>query len=518
MTVAVLCSSVFLINLDITVLNVALPTLARDLNASSGQLQWIIDAYSLVFGALLPVSGSLADRFGRKRLFLIGIMTFTAGSAAAALSGSIETLIAARGIMGIGSALMMPPCLSIITNVFRDPAERQQAIGFWAGSSGIGFAVGPVVSGLLLTHFWWGSVFLVNVPIGLAGLVAAAIWLPESRNPAAAAPDITGGLLSVCGLGLLLWSIIAVPIHASSPAIVAWTGGVGLAVLTGFLVWEHHSSHPMMNLAFFRNRGFSVAVLSLCILNFALIGALFVLTQFMQFILKNTPLQAGIRMLPIAVVLVVVMPLSAMLVRHAGRRLVMAAGLALICIGIWQLSRASATWTYADILPALLLAGIGAALVWPTASGSVMASVPREDAGVAAAANSAFLQVGAALGVAVTGSVLFTRYQDRMSAAPTYASVPQTLRHAAAGSIGGALAAARQAGGQAGQLIDAAARAAFLSGMHLSLLVTAGAVLAGCALVLIGLPARVPAAPQVQPGRGDPAAQPDGEDSLAQAD
>jgi EmrB/QacA subfamily drug resistance transporter len=376
LTLAVLCSTVLLINLDITVLNVALPTLVRDLGASSSQLQWVIDAYALVYGGLLLVSGSLADRAGRERLLVAGMLAFAAGSAWAAFSGSAGTLIAARAGMGIGAALMMPPSLSIITAIFADPGERQRAIGVWAGSSGVGFAVGPIISGLLLAHFWWGSVFLINVPIAMAGIVAAILLVPDSKNPAAPAPDLAGGFLSVCGLGLVVWSIIEAPIRGWSSALVAGTGAAGLTVLAGFLAWEHHSSHPTLNLAFFGRRSFSGAVSSLGLLMFALIGALFVLTQFLQFNLGYTPLQAGVRMLPIAAALAAVAPLSAVLVRLAGTKLVTAAGLALVAAGLWQISGASVTWTYADLLPGLILAGIGGALVMPTVSGSVMGSVP----------------------------------------------------------------------------------------------------------------------------------------------
>jgi EmrB/QacA subfamily drug resistance transporter len=500
LALAVLCSAVVLVNMDITVLNTALPTLARDLSAGPGQLQWVIDAYSLVFGALLPVSGSLADRVGRKRLFLAGVLVFAAGSAGAALSGSAGTLIMARAGMGAGAALMVPPCLSIITSVFRDPAQRQQAISFWAASSGLGFAAGPVISGLLLAHFWWGSVFLINVPVAAVAIAAAVIAVPESRNPAAAAPDVTGGFLSVCGLGLMLWSVIAAPTYGWSSAAVAGAGGAALAFLAGFTAWEHRSSHPMLPLEFFRRRAFSGAVVALCALNFALIGALFVLTQFLQFNLGYTPAQAGLRMLPVAVTLVAVTPLSPLVIRVAGRKLVTAGGLALICAGLWLMSRATVTWTYPDLLPALLMAGIGAALTWPTASGSVMASVERENAAVAAAANSAFLQVGASLGVAVIGSVLSAGYQDRMSAALNRAAVPAGVRHAAVSSLSSALSAAHQAGGHTGRLVGNAARSAFIGAADTSLFSAALVVLAACALALIVLPARPPGGAEVSRG------------------
>ena len=218
LALAVLCVSILMVNLDNTVLNVALPTLVRDLNATSTQLQWILDAYALVFGGLLLVAGSLADRVGRKRTFLAGLVAFAGGSAWAAFSGSVGVLIAARASMGIGAALMMPSTLSIITDMFRDGGQRQRAIGLWAGTSGLGFALGPIVGGLLLAHFWWGSVFLINVPIAAAGLLCAISLVPDSRNPAALRPDVAGAVLSIAGLGLVLWSIIEAPVHGWSAA------------------------------------------------------------------------------------------------------------------------------------------------------------------------------------------------------------------------------------------------------------------------------------------------------------
>lgn len=492
LTLGVLCTTVLIVNLDTTVLNVALPTLVKELEATSSQLQWIVDAYALVFGGLLLVSGSLADRVGRKRVLLAGMAAFAGGSAWAAFSGSVGVLIAARASMGIGASLMMPSTLSIITNVFDDPAQRQRAIGYWAGSSGVGFAIGPIIGGLLLSHFWWGSVFLINVPIATLGILCAIPLVPDSKNLGAKAPDLVGGALSVCGLGLVLWAIIEAPIDGWSSAVVLGTGTAGLGVLVGFFAWELQNPHPMLDLAFFRRRSLSVAVSSVGLLMFSLIGCLFVLTQVLQFNLGYTPLEAGVRMLPIAAALAVVAPLSSLFVRLAGAKLVAGTGLALVTIGLWQLSGATVAWTYTDLLPGLVLAGTGAALVMPTVSGSVMGSVPRGDTAVAAATNGTFIQVGGALGVAVIGSALSTRYQHRMSVALSHVAIPETVRHTILGSIGGALGVATSVGGPVGRLLAAIARSAFVSGTNAGLLVAAVVTLAGCALTLVALPARLP--------------------------
>jgi EmrB/QacA subfamily drug resistance transporter len=493
LALAVLCSSILIVNLDNTVLNVALPTLVRDLQATSTQLQWIVDAYALVFGGLLLVSGSLADRVGRKRTLLAGLLAFAAGSAWAAFSGSVGMLVAARASMGIGAALLMPSTLAIITDIFRDSEERQQAIGFWAGTSGVGFALGPIVGGLLLTHFWWGSVFLINVPIAIGGAICAIVFVPDSKNPATPRPDMVGALLSIAGLGLVLWSIIEAPVRGWSSPLVIVPGVTGIVVLVIFAAWENASSHPMLNLAFFRVRSFSVAVCCIGLGAFGLIGALFLLTQFLQFDLGYSALQAGIRMLPVAAALAIVAPLSSVLNRAIGTKFTTATGLLIAAIGLWQVSRASVAWTYSDMLPGMIMLGVGAALIMPTVSASVMNSVPRGDTGVGSATNGTFIQIGGALGVAVIGSLLSTRYQDHMTTALAPYHVPHGVEQTILGSIGGALAVAAHIGGIVGAFIVHVARSAFISGADLGLMVGAGVALGGCVLALAALPSKPPA-------------------------
>ena len=490
LALTVLCVSLLMINLDNTVLNVALPTLVRDLHASSHQLQWIVDSYALVYGGLLLVGGSVADRVGRKRTFLAGLAAFAGGSAWAAFSGSVAMLIAARASMGVGAALMMPSTLAIITDMFRAGAERQRAIGLWAGTSGVGFAIGPIVGGLLLAHFWWGSVFLINVPIAALGLLCAVPLVPDSKNTAAKRPDWPGALLSIAGLGLVLWAIIEAPVYGWSSALVIGTGAAGLTVLAGFTAWERVSSHPMLNLRFFRDPRFSAPIASLGVTMFGLTGSLFVLTQFLQFNLGYSALQAGVRMLPCAAAIAVIAPLSSIVVRTAGTKLTIAAGLALIAGGLWQVSYATVGWTFTGIVPGMVLTGVGAGLVIPAVSGSVMNSLPRGHTGVGSATNGVFIQVGGALGVAVIGSLLSTRYQDRMIAALARVPLPHAVENTITSSIGGALGVAAQAGGAAGRLLTAAARAAFISGADLGMVIAAVAALAGCVIALVTIPAR----------------------------
>jgi len=487
---AVLCVSLLIVTLDNTVLNVVLPTLVRELHATTSQLQWIIDAYVMVFAGLLLPAGSVADRLGRKRTFLAGLLAFAAGSTWAAFSGSVGMLIAARASMGIGGALIMPSTLAIITNMFTDRGERQRAIGLWAGTTGAGVSLGPIIGGLLLAHFWWGSVFLINVPLAALGFAFALPLVPNSRNAKTARPDLAGAALSITGLGLVLWALIEAPVDGWSSGLVIASSLAGLAVLTGFGFWERASQHPMLNLEFFRRRQFSAAIGSVGLMTFGLYGALFLLTQFLQFSLGYTPLQAGVRVLPAAGAIAVVAPLSAPMVRLIGTKFTAAAGMLIVAGGLWQVSGATLTTTYLGILPGMIMLGVGAGLVIPSATASVMGSVPLEHTGVGSATNGAFMQVGGALGVAVLGSLLSTRYQDHITAALTPYHVPHVALTAILGSLGGALAVAARVGGLLGHELSNLAKASFASGMDLALVTAAVVTCAGCLIMLLTLPSR----------------------------
>jgi len=487
----VVCAAALIINVDNTILNVALPSLVRTLHATSSQLQWIVDSYAMVFAGLLLVGGSLADRLGRKPFFLIGLAVFGAGSAGAAFSGSVDLLIAWRAIMGTGAALTIPASLSMINDLFRDPAERARAIGAWAATIGLGIAVGPIAGGLLLARFWWGSIFLVNIPIVVAGVAGALLLLPDSKNPAADPPDPAGALLSVAGLGLLLWAIIEAPASGWGSWKVIGAGLASLAVLTTFAAWEARSRHPMLKLVFFSDRRFSIAAAGESLGVFGLLGALFMQTQLLQFDLGYSPLQAGLRVLPVAALLCAVAPLSPTAARLIGIKFTAAAGLAAIAGGLWWNSALStAAATYPAFIPGMLLIGVGAGLLLPTATNSVIGSVPPGDSGIGSATNAVALQVGGALGVAVIGSVLSARYQDQMTTALAGQHVPAAAMHAILGSLGGALTVAATAGGATGALLAQAARAAFMSGNGAALAAGAAAALGGALLVLTGLPSR----------------------------
>lgn len=484
-----LCLSVVIVNVDNTILNVALPTLVRTLHATSSQLQWIVDSYAMALAGLLLVGGSLGDRFGRKRLFVLGLTLFLAGSVGAAFAGSVLVLITFRAVMGAGAALTMPSTLSIINDTFRLPRERALAISAWAGSSGLGIAIGPVAGGLLLSRFWWGSVFLVNVPIVVVAVGGALLLVRDSRNVAADRPDPGGSALSIAGLGLLLWAIIEAPTEGWGSPIVIGAGLASIATLGAFIWWEWRSDHPMLRLTFFRDRRFAIAAAAQCLGLFGLFGGLFVQTQFLQFKLGYSPLQAGLRILPIAAVVVVSSALAPIVVRFAGAKVTAAAGLAAIAGGLWQASAASTSVaTYGDVLPGMLIVGIGAGLLLSTATDSLVASLPQEEAGVGSAINGVSMQVGGALGVAVIGSVLATRYQDRMGPVLSAQHVPAAISQQITGSLGGALGVAETLGGTTGAMLAHFARAAFMSGTQLSLAVGACTALAGALITIWLLP------------------------------
>ena len=335
---SVLCVTLLLISLDNTILNVALPSIVRSLHATSSELQWIVDAYAVVFGGLLLTMGALGDRVGRKWVFMGGLVVFGGGSALAAWSPSPDRLIIARVVMGIGAAALMPCTLSILTNVFVSDRDRGRAIGIWSGTAGLGVAIGPILGGFLLVHYWWGSVFLINVPIAAVGLVATAFVIPNSKNPTAKRSDPVGAVLSIVGLGLLLWGIIEAPTQTWTSARIVGAFIAAPIILVLFVLWERRSDHPMLPMRFFRNRRYSAAIASLGLVLFALLGMFFLMTQYFQFCLGFDPFKTGLAIGPIALVLLVVAPLSVFVVRRLGTKIVVSSGLLLIAIGLGSVS------------------------------------------------------------------------------------------------------------------------------------------------------------------------------------
>lgn len=505
---AVLCFSLLIIVLDNSILNVAIPTIVRDLDASNSQIQWIIDSYTLVFAGLLLTMGSLGDRYGRRGALQVGFVLFGLGSLASATTGSADQLIGTRSFMGIGGALIMPATLSIITNVF--PAnERGRAIGVWAGTAGAGAALGPLTGGFLLEHFYWGSVFLVNLPIVALGLLAGFFLIPDSKDPAAPKLDPLGALASIVGLTALLFAIIEAPDQGwTDPVILAGLVG-GSLMIAAFVWWETRTDHPMLDVGFFRNPRFSAANASIALVFFAMFGSLFLLTQYLQFTLGYDPLAAGIRLVPFALTMGVVSPISSKIVERVGTKVTVAVGLTTVTVGLALMTQLGVDESYANLIWRLMVMAVGMGLTMAPATESVMGSLPLAKAGVGSAVNDTTRLVGGALGVAIIGSVMSSIYGARMGdtfdeIAPQIPPQAQSgfasAAQAAEGQLGAAIQIAQDLPAQLGLSGPAATRLsadlvssaneAFVGAMHWGLVVAAAATLIGAIVAALWLPAR----------------------------
>ena len=478
-----------------TILNVALPTLQRDLGATQGELQWAVDAYILVFAGLLFTWGVIGDRIGRKRVLLIGLTVFAVGSVFAAFSDSPIELIGWRAVMGIGGAAVQPTTLAVITNVF-PPRERGRAIGVWAGTAGIAVAGGPLAGGAVLEHFWWGSVFLVGVPVAVLGVVAVLAFVPESKDPSPGRLDVPGVLLSIVALASLVYGII----HGGSGA--GWTTpGVLIPIVGGLLglalfVWiQRRSSHPALDVSLFRNPAFSAAAVALGLNFFALLGATFYLVYYLQGVRGYSPLESGVAFIPVALGMGLMAPRSSGLAERFGAKAVVAGGFGLIALsfaGVQLFGLTTPVWL---LLVVFLVQGIGMGAVMAPATESIMSVVPREKAGAGAAVNNSVRQVGGALGVAILGSVLAASYSAYLGGAVD--DLPAGARGEASQSIVATLQVVEQvetsgdedAARAAADLVEPA-REAFVSAMHVTALFTAGAALGAGFVVLRWLPGR----------------------------
>src|SRR6266511_1857993 len=479
---AVLCLSLLIIVVDNSILNVALPTLARPesqggLDATTSQLQWMVDAYTLVFAGLLLTAGSLGDRFGRRGALQVGLAVFGLGSLLSAMASSPSQLIASRALMGVGGAFIMPGTLSLITSVF-EGKERGRAIAIWAGVAGLAVAIGPVTGGFLLEHFYWGSIFLVNLPIVAVALGAGVLIMPTSKDPIARRLDLVGAALSIAGLVSLVYAFIEAPTKGWSDSTILGALGLAAVLLVTFFVWERQSSHPMLDLNFFKNPRFTSASASISVLFFAMFGVIFLLTQYFQFVLGYSPLQAGIRLLPLAVTMMVVAPLSARIVERIGTKVVVSTGLFLSGLGVLSFAQFEVSTGYGNIFWRLMLMAVGMGLTMAPATESIMGSLPLAKAGVGSAVNDTTRQVGGALGVAVIGSVASSLYASHVADAVAKAPVqpPPAVVDQIKEQIGAALAIADRF--DVPQLATAA-RQAFVDGMHAGVHVAAGAAAAG---------------------------------------
>ena len=489
LVLAVMCLSLLLIVMDTTVLNVALPSLQADLGASTSQLQWIVDAYILVLAGLLLTMGSLGDRFGRQGALATGLVIMGVASILSAFATSADQLVATRAVTGVGGALIMPATLSIITNVFADAKERAQAIAIWTATAGAAVAIGPIVGGWLLDNCWWGSVFLINVPVVAIALVFGRTFVPTSRDPSTPPIDVPGALLSIGGLVSLLWAIIEGPGGWTDPEILG-AFAVAAVLLAAFVTWERRTRSPMLDMSFFRNPRFSAASVAIMLTFFAMLGTLFLLTQFLQSVQGYTALETGVRLLPMAGVQVVIAPFSARLVEYFGSKVVVGGGLLVAAVGLVMASRITAGASYTDVVWSLVVLAAGLALVMPPITESIMGSLPPAKAGVGSAVNDATREVGSALGVAVLGSVVSSTYRPRVTDAIRGVPLPEEAVHAIPEHVGAAMGAAAVLGGEPGRMLVGTASDAFADGMSTGFLVGAAAMALGAVIVALFLPAR----------------------------
>jgi EmrB/QacA subfamily drug resistance transporter len=488
-TLAVLCLSLTVISIDNTILNVALPSIVESLNARGSELQLLIDGYTIVFACLLLTAGSLGDKLGRKGILTAGLALFGTFSALAAFSTSSHMLIGARALMGIGGACIYPSTLSILTNTFHDNRERGRAIGIWAGVSGLGVAIGPLAGGLLVEHFWWGSVFLVNVPICIVAIVAGHFFVPTTTRDADRALDPLGALFSILGLMGLLFAIIEVPDRGLSDPTVLVALGAGLVFLAAFAWWETHTESPMLDLHFFQNPRFTAASATITLTFFALYGSTFLLTQYFQFVLGYSPFKAGLLTAPVAIGIMATAPQAPKLVERIGTKRVVVMGLLIVATGLFLYSIEPVISSFVGGGAVRLMFGVGMGLIMAPATESIMGSLPKAKAGVGSAVNDTTRQAGGALGVAVVGSVFAATYHHVIEVPAGLPAAAQPMVH---DSIGKAIEAIRTFNFPAdvARTVHDAASDAFFRGMQVAVWVGVAVMLCAVVVAYRYLPAR----------------------------
>ena len=499
--VALLLAS-FVINLDTTLVNVALPTLTRELGATTSQLQWVVDAYNLVFAALLLTSGSLSDRFGRKGMLIAGLCVFGAASFVGGYATSSAELIAARAVMGLGAAMTFPATLSLLTGVFTTRKERALSIGLWGATGGMAIALGPIVGGFLLEHFSWSSVFYTLGPVSLVVVALVALLVPRSKNPAPQRLDFLGLLVSGAFMALLIYTIIEAPDRgwASMASVLGFAGAVVL--LIAFVVGERRTDAPMLDVRLFTNMRFSAASASVTVAFFTLFGFIFLMTQFFQFVRSYGPLSTGVHLLPVAVSVAVGSTLGTRLAVLLGTKAIVTAGLALQALFyFWVASDISPTLSYGVIAAQMVVYGLGMGLTSAPATESIMGAVAANQAGVGSAINDSTRLLGGTLGVAVIGSVYASLYGARLTT-DLPSALPHPLRDLAHQSIGAAYGVSSQlaAHGQstAATAVRQAATNAFDHGLSIGCVVAGVVAVAGALLAAAFLPAQPPREPELE--------------------
>jgi EmrB/QacA subfamily drug resistance transporter len=489
-TLVFIATSVVLIVTDASSVNIALPTLQRELGASVSDLQWIISSYIMVFGALMLISGALGDRFGRARILRIGIVIFSGASLAAAFAGNGSQLILWRSIQGVGAAMILPATLAIITNVF-PREERGKAIGVWAGINGFGIALGPIIAGLLIERFGWPWVFLYNLPIAAVALLGGWFLIPESRDVNPKPLDLPGTIISIAGLSTLTFGLIrGGDLGWTDPAVIG-TLAASVVLIIGLVIWERYTTHPMLNLNFFRSRRFSVGVGAVSITGLSMVGITFAITLYLQFVQGYTPLETGIRFIPLALGLFIGGGSSDKLVARLGTNRVMAFGFMItivlgILVSFWQAD--TAYWQLG-----LFFFGIGFALgyIAAPATDAVMGALPEAQAGVGSAVNTVMRMVAGAVGVAALGSVLNTIYTQSFERAATVISgLPTEVTEVASSSIGAAMTVAEQLPPSISEPLVQIAGDSFMNGWQVMAIIVSVVGVVGVILTLKFMPPR----------------------------
>jgi EmrB/QacA subfamily drug resistance transporter len=493
--VALLMAS-FVVNLDTTLVNVALPTLTRELGATTAQLQWVVDAYNLVFAALLLTSGSLSDRFGRKGMLLAGLAVFGLASFAGGYATAPSGLIAARAVMGLGAAMTFPATLSLLTGAFTERKERALAIGLWGATAGMAIALGPIVGGFLLGHYSWSSIFYTLGPVSLAVIALAARFVPGSKDPAPHGLDFPGLILSSAFMGLLVYTIIEAPGRGwtSAASLLGFAGAA--AALIAFIAGERRTDRPMLDVRIFANMRFSAASASVTVAFFTLSGFIFLMTQYFQFVRSYSPLSAGVHLLPVAVSVAAGSIAGTRLAVRLGTKVIVTAGLALQAgFYFWVAGDITPSFSYSIIAVQMVVYGLGMGLTSAPATESIMGAVSARQAGVGSAVNDSTRLLGGTLGVAVIGSVYASLYASRLTASVP-ATVPHALTNLAGQSVGAALGVSGQlaAHGQsaAAAAVRQAAIGAFDHGLAIGCVVAAAIALGGALLAAAFLPAQPP--------------------------
>jgi DHA2 family multidrug resistance protein-like MFS transporter len=485
--------SLLVISLDNTVLNLALPSIANDLGSTAGQLQWIVDAYVLAIAGLLLTVGYLGDRLGRKPTLMVGLSLFALFSLGAALSKSTGMLIGMRALMGIGAATILPATLSILTATFRDSKERAQAIAMWAAVFALGMGIGPLVGGWLLDNFHWSSVFYINLPVIAVGLIGGYFFIENSKAENPRRIDIPGTVLSIAGLFALVYAIIKAGMDGWTAAHVLYAFGAAAILLVSFIFWELKSKNAMLPLNLFKNMSFTGANVAMTLVFFGLMGSFFFLGQFLQSVQGYTPLQAGVRLLPMATVSFVTAMISARVAGYFGTKFTVAFGIFLTAIGFFDLARIAAVdASYGSIVVAMCLSALGMGFTMSPSTNSVLGSIPVSQSGVGSAMSNTTRQIGAALGVAVLGTILNTTYIAQIDAVKWPVQLPAQALEAIRNSIQGAhIIAQTIPDTQLSQMIVNQSNEAFTSGSARALLIGAIIMVVSSIVTLIILPNRV---------------------------